>query len=177
MQQDNPKYTSNDGFIFIFRLLKHALNFWRICLKFSSNAHARFAAWHSSCFVEVQNEGEEPLSTGSNCNVRKLRRSGTGPSADRRLRANWPAELRTTGAKTTHCTVVDVSSDGANLRVESPLNGDAPLWLIVENVGPVAAQLAWQEQGRVGLRFLEKQEWVHQVSKHRFDPTAWLKSN
>ena len=117
------------------------------------------------------------MSTGSDCNIRKLRRSGTGPSADRRLRANWPAELRTNGAKTTHCTVVDVSRDGANLRVESPLNGDAPLWLIVENVGPVAAHVAWQEQGRVGLCFLEKQEWVHQVCKHRFDPTAWLKSN
>jgi len=176
MQQDEPKYTSNDGFIFIFCLLKHALNSGQICLKFSSNAQARFPAWHSSCFVEVQNEGEEPLSTGSDCNVRKLRRSGTGPSADRRLRANWPAELRTNGAKTTHCTVVDVSRDGANLRVESPLNGEAPLWLIVENVGPVAAHVAWQEQGRVGLCFLEKQEWVHQVCKQRFDATAWLES-
>lgn len=116
------------------------------------------------------------MGTGSDRNVRKLRRSGTGPSADRRMRANWPAELRTTGAKT-HCTVVDVSSDGANLSVESPLNRDAPLWLIVENVGPIAAQLAWQEQGRAGLCFLEKQEWVHQVCKQRFDPTAWLKSS
>jgi hypothetical protein len=73
--------------------------------------------------------------------------------------------------------VMDVSSDGANLLVECPLTGDAPLWLIVENVGPIAAQLAWQEESRVGLSFLEKQEWVLQVSKQRFDPAAWLKSS
>jgi hypothetical protein len=124
----------------------------------------------------IQTGGEKLLSTRSECNVRKLRRSGTGPSASRRLRANWPAELRTSGAKT-HCTVVDVSTDGANLLVESPLSADVPLWLIVENVGPIAAAVAWQEQGRAGLCFLEEQEWVHQVSKQRFDPTAWLKSN
>ena len=116
------------------------------------------------------------MSTQTTCNVRKLRRSGTGPSTGRRLRANWPAELRTNGEKS-ECMVMDVSSDGANLLVESPLSADAPLWLIVENVGPIAAQVAWQEQGRVGLCFLEEQEWVHQVSKQRFDPTAWLKGS
>jgi len=71
---------------------------------------------------------------------------------------------------------MDVSSDGANLIVEGPLSGDAPLWLIVENVGPIAAQMVWQEESRVGLCFLEEQEWVLQVSKQRFDPTAWLES-
>ena len=73
--------------------------------------------------------------------------------------------------------VMDVSSDGANLIVESPLSGDAPLWLIVKNVGPIAAQIAWRDKGRVGLCFLEEQDWVLQVSKQRFDPAAWLKSN
>jgi len=28
MQQDEPKYTSNDGFLFIFRLLKTRVKFW-----------------------------------------------------------------------------------------------------------------------------------------------------
>jgi hypothetical protein len=116
------------------------------------------------------------MSTQSNCNVRKLRRSGTGPSTGRRLRANWPAELRTNGAKA-DCMVMDVSSEGANLLIESPLSGDAPIWLIVENVGPIAASIAWQQENRVGLCFLEEQEWVFQVSKQRFDPTAWLKGN
>jgi hypothetical protein len=124
----------------------------------------------------MQNGGEQPMSTQSEGNVRKLRRSGTGPSTGRRLRANWPAELRSNGAKT-NCTVSDVSSDGANLLVESPISGDAPLWLIVENVGPIAAVLAWQEKGRAGLHFLEEQEWVFQVCRQRFDPAAWLKSN
>ena len=124
----------------------------------------------------MQNGGEQPLSTRSECNVRKLRRSGTGVSTGRRLRANWPAELRSNGAKT-NCTVADVSSDGANLLVESAIPGDAPLWLIVENVGPIAAVLAWQEKGRAGLYFLEEQEWAFQVCKQRFDAAAWLKSS
>ena len=72
---------------------------------------------------------------------------------------------------------MDVSSDGANLIVESPPSGDGRLWLIVENVGPIAAQMAWRGKGRVGLCFLEEQDWVLQVSKQRFDPAAWLKSN
>ena len=116
------------------------------------------------------------MRTQSECNVRKLRRSGTGPSTGRRLRASWPAELRSNGAKT-NCTVADVSSDGAHLLVESPISGDGPLWLIVENVGPIAAVLAWQEKGRAGLHFLEEQEWVFEVCKQRFDPAAWLKGS
>lgn len=116
------------------------------------------------------------MSARSECNVRKLRRCGTGPSTGRRVRANWPAELRTNGEKT-DCVVMDVSSYGANLLVESPLSGDAALWLIVENVGPIAAHIAWQKKSRVGLCFLEEQDWVLQVSKQRFDPTAWLKNN
>jgi hypothetical protein len=116
------------------------------------------------------------MSTQLASNVRKLRRSGTGPSAGRRLRANWPAELRTDGTKA-HCTVVDVSSEGANLLIDAPLSGDAPLWLIVENVGPIAASVAWQQENRVGLCFLEEQDWVFQASKKRFDAAAWLNSN
>lgn len=116
------------------------------------------------------------MSTQTESNVRKLRRSGTSSSTGRRLRANWPAELRTNGEKMP-CLVMDVSSDGANLIVESPLSGNAPLWLIVENVGPIAAQVAWRERSRVGLCFLEEQDWVLQVSKQRFDPAAWLKNN
>jgi hypothetical protein len=73
--------------------------------------------------------------------------------------------------------VMDVSKDGANLLVESPLSGNAPLWLIVEKVGPIAAHVAWQEKSRVGLCFLEEQDWVHQVCKQRFDPAAWLQGS
>ena len=73
--------------------------------------------------------------------------------------------------------VVDVSCDGAHLRVESPLCANAPLWLVVESIGPIEAAVVWQEQSRVGLCFLEKQEWVHQVGKRRFDPAAWLQSH
>ena len=73
--------------------------------------------------------------------------------------------------------VMDVSSDGANLLVESTLSEAAPLWLIVENVGPIAAHVAWRDESRVGLCFLEEQDWVLLACKQRFDPAAWLKGN
>jgi hypothetical protein len=151
----------------------------KMLYEFASNFHqiaGGHPGWHPSCFLGVRTEEIEPMNTQLASNVRKLRRSGTGPSAGRRLRANWPAELRTDGTKA-HCTVVDVSSEGANLLIDAPLSGDAPLWLIVENVGPIAASVAWQQENRVGLCFLEEQEWVFQASKKRFDPAAWLNSN
>src|SRR5438876_12346611 len=129
---------------FIWHLFKQSSNVRRICLNFSSNAADASRGVAPFLLRWVSKRGEQPLSARSACNVRKLRRSGTGASTGHRLRANWPAELRSNGAKT-NCTVADVSSDGANLLVESAIPGDAPLWLILENVGPIAAALAWQE--------------------------------
>jgi hypothetical protein len=105
-------------------------------------------------------------------NVRTLRRpESEGPA--RRLRANWPAEIRAGGARIA-CTVLDVSSGGAHVRVEQSPPASDRIWLLVENVGPVAAELAWQRKDRIGLRFLKDQEWVSRICKKRFDPAAWL---
>jgi hypothetical protein len=92
------------------------------------------------------------------------------------LRANWPAEIRAGGVRI-ECTVLDVSSGGAHLRVENLPPASDRIWLLVENVGPVAGELAWQHKDRIGLRFLKEQEWVTRLSKKRFDPAAWLNSD
>jgi len=109
--------------------------------------------------------------------IRRLRRPvGAAPLSGRRLRANWPGEVRIAGAKIA-CTVLDVSSGGASLKIEAAPEAGAELWLVVENVGPVAAALAWSENGRVGIRFSEEQDWVLTLCNQRFNPAAWLKTN
>jgi hypothetical protein len=93
-------------------------------------------------------------------NVRKLRRpAGSGPSADRRFLADWPAELRA-GATKLACTVIDVSSAGACLRIDHVLPRTQDLFLVVADVPPVPVAVAWREKNRLGLRFLEEQKWV-----------------
>jgi hypothetical protein len=110
-------------------------------------------------------------------NIRTLRRpDGAGPSPTRRLCANWPAEIRAGGVRIA-CTVLDVSSAGAHLRVDCVPPPSERIWLLVENVGPVAAQIAWQKRDRMGICFMKEQEWVSRLCKTRFDPSAWLNSD
>jgi hypothetical protein len=113
------------------------------------------------------------LTTASN--VRRLRRPATEASSiTRRLRANWRAELRVKGSRVP-CSVVDISGTGANLRIDYVPEGDVPVWLVVENMAPIQAEAAWRNKQNLGVRFLQEQGWVGQVSEQRFDPAAWLR--
>ena len=110
-------------------------------------------------------------------NVRHLRRpAGSNISAAaRRLRAIWPAELRVNG-KTKPCTVIDISSDGANIRLPQIPNDGESLWLIIDDAAPIAASIAWCEKGQAGLRFSEEQNWIRDLTRQRFDATAWIEA-
>jgi hypothetical protein len=107
-------------------------------------------------------------------NVRRLRRPVTANAAGRRLRANWPAELKVGGGRAA-CTVVDVSEAGANLRI-SHVPEQALVWLLIENVPPISAAVAWRGDGRAGLVFVEEQRWVGDLYRQRFNPAAWIES-
>ena len=108
-------------------------------------------------------------------NVRALRRpGGSAASAGRRFRANWPAELRGAGVRVP-CTVIDISSVGACLRLEEPPPTNETLRLIIANVPPIPATSAWRKNAFVGLRFAEEQKWVLETQSKRFDPAAWIK--
>ena len=107
-------------------------------------------------------------------NVRALRRPA-GASSGRRFRANWPAELRGGGVRVP-CTVVDVSSSGACLRIEQALPKRTQFWLIVEKVPPIPAVPTWRKANHLGLRFKTEQLWVIDSYQQRFDPAAWLKN-
>jgi hypothetical protein len=70
---------------------------------------------------------------------------------------------------------VDVSGAGANLRV-SPLPEQALVWLLIDNLPPIAASVAWRDDGHAGLAFAEEQEWVLDMSRRRFSASAWLEN-
>ena len=107
-------------------------------------------------------------------NVRTLRRpAGGAPSAGRRFRANWPAELRGAGARLV-CTVVDISSVGACLRLHDEVPNTARLRLIIGNVPPISVDQVWRKGTLLGLRFMDEQHWVLESYRKRFDPAAWL---
>ena len=106
-------------------------------------------------------------------NVRRLRRPATANAALRRLRANWPAELRVKGSRIP-CSIIDISSSGASLRIEYVPDGDVPVWLVVDKRPPIAAETAWRKRQQLGIRFLEQQDWVRELTGRRFDPAAWI---
>jgi PilZ domain len=105
-------------------------------------------------------------------NVRVLRRSpGCVPGA-RRMRANWPALLKS-GDRRAACRLIDISRDGASVAGTGPVDPDGPAWLIVNHV-PLLATVAWRKGDRIGLSFREPQRWLEQACAERFDPTAWV---
>ena len=115
------------------------------------------------------------MTVDESLNVRTLRRpAGGAPSAGRRFRANWPAELRGAGISVT-CTVVDISSAGACLRIDQAPPTSGTLRLIIGGVPPIAATGAWRKNALFGVHFLNEQSWVLDACRKKFDPTAWIK--
>jgi PilZ domain len=107
-------------------------------------------------------------------NVRALRRpAGHSVSAGRRFRANWPAELRS-GTTRTPCTVVDISSAGACIKIETPLAEASTFRLVIAGIPPIHARSAWRRKSFVGLNFSAEQDWVLRAYRKRFDPAAWI---
>jgi hypothetical protein len=108
-------------------------------------------------------------------NVRPLRGfNGKSGPGGRRLRANWPAELRFDNGRL-RCMLVDISPAGARVRFErAKVNFDAAR-LIVRNLPPIEVAVAWRRHNDLGLLFVEEQPWVTVADSERFDPTAWLK--
>jgi len=122
-------------------------------------------------------EGTRDVDKQAGLNIRTLRRpAGSGPSAARRFRANWPAELRGGGARVP-CTVVEISSGGASVKVAGAPPNAAQLWLVIDKIPPISATLAWRQRDRVGLTFAQEQNWVADSYRQRFDPAAWLRQD
>jgi hypothetical protein len=106
-------------------------------------------------------------------NIRRLRRPESELAAPgRRWKTNWPAELVAASGRLP-CIVVDISSWGAQLRIATLPAEHERVWLNLETVGTVAASVAWQRDGTVGLQFLEQQGWIRRLHAQRLDPATW----
>lgn len=78
------------------------------------------------------------------------------------------------GGERLKCTVIDLSSVGARLQVKGKVGESGHARLVIENLPPIAAALAWRRGDQVGLRFGEEQAWILDLCAQRFDPAAWL---
>jgi hypothetical protein len=114
------------------------------------------------------------LSERTAANIRPLRRPD-GAESGRRLRTGWPAELRLAGGRRIRCTVVDLSSAGARIKLDAPAVEFRQARLVIDRLPPVAAALAWRRRDQLGLTFLAEQGWVIDLCAQRFDPAAWLR--
>jgi PilZ domain len=108
-------------------------------------------------------------------NVRRIRRPSHEPtSPGRRMRANWPAELRSPSVRVA-CRVLDISVGGAKLQLQGPLPRNVTkMWLVVEPFGPIYGEPVWHRRGAIGLRFLEDHPEIARLQMRRFSATAWL---
>ncbi|HZT89030.1 MAG TPA: PilZ domain-containing protein [Stellaceae bacterium] len=117
---------------------------------------------------------DEPARAASN-NVRHLRRpAGLSGAGDRRLSVSLPGELRV-GRTRVLCTILDISNFGASVRIRNVLPDVTRTWLIIATMAPIQSEIAWRKRDRIGLRFVAEQQWVPQLVRDRFDPTAWLR--
>jgi hypothetical protein len=108
-------------------------------------------------------------------NIRRLRRPETADAAPgRRWKTNWPAELVSPAGRVP-CTVLDISSWGAQLRFDGTVVAAAKsrVWLNIECVGTIGADIVWRRDNVLGLQFLEQQAWIRRMHTHRLDPTTW----
>jgi hypothetical protein len=106
-------------------------------------------------------------------NIRRLRRPEAGDATPgRRWKTNWPAELACSAGRIA-CTVLDISSWGAQLRIDGPANVQGRVWLNVECVGTIGADIVWQRDNTIGVQFLEQQGWIRRLHAQRLDPVTW----
>ena len=110
-------------------------------------------------------------------NIRRLRRPESDHAAPgRRWKTNWPAEI-TSPAGRIACTVLDISSWGAQLRFDSVPEERERVWLVIEGIGTIAANVIWLRDGTMGVQFIEQQSWIRRLHSQRLDPATWPAAN
>jgi PilZ domain len=107
-------------------------------------------------------------------NIRPLRRPENALAAPgRRWKTNMPGELASP-AGNVPCTVLDISSWGAQLRVDQALPPQQQqVSLILEAFGAIAAEIVWQRENAVGVQFLQQQAAIRRLHMERLDPATW----
>lgn len=108
-------------------------------------------------------------------NIRRLRRPESDNGAPgRRWKTNWPAELSTPTGRA-RCTVLDISSWGARIGVEAAAGLPDRLFLVIDNIGSIAAEIVWRQADSIGLQFAEQQAWIRRLHAQQLDPASWAR--
>jgi hypothetical protein len=107
-----------------------------------------------------------------------LRRQGDDPeSIGRRIGVLWSADATTVRHKI-WSTVLDISPDGAKLRIDTVLLGQVEKFrLAVESLGPIECAPVWQYNGRLGVRFISGQPSMSQLQNLLASPPKTLALN
>lgn len=71
-----------------------------------------------------------------------------------RKRVLWAAKLAR-GAKRYDCVVVDLSLGGARIHLAQPVPKGEMVTLQLDRLGPLRAEVVWQEEQSIGLRFVD----------------------
>ena len=83
----------------------------------------------------------------------------------------WAAKL-VCGAKRYDCVVVDLSLGGACIHLAQTLEKGDLVDLILDRLGALRAEVAWQEEQSIGLRFVEDTNTVAEIIGNRLPLTA-----
>jgi PilZ domain len=93
----------------------------------------------------------------------------------------WRGMLRTS-SKVLDCRIVDVSTEGAQLRLVTPQIGPAvsvseSVMLTVEGIGRVMGRVVWQRKSSIGLNFTDPHtiaSWSAAIATHARDKRGRL---
>lgn len=83
-----------------------------------------------------------------------------------RKRVLWAAKLAR-GAKRYDCVVVDLSLGGARVHLAQLMNKGEVVTLKLDRLGPLRAEVVWQEEQSLGLRFVDDAKTIADMIGNR----------
>jgi hypothetical protein len=83
-----------------------------------------------------------------------------------RKRVLWAAQLAR-GSKRFDCVVVDLSLGGARIHLSQPVTKGEMVILVLDRLGSLRAEIVWQEEQSIGLRFVEDAKTIADMIGNR----------
>ena len=79
-----------------------------------------------------------------------------------RKRVLWAAHLMVANRRF-DCVVVDLSLGGARLHYSEPVSKGEQVTLVLERIGSLEAEVVWQEERSIGLRFTDEPQRISEL--------------
>lgn len=83
-----------------------------------------------------------------------------------RKRVLWAAKLAR-GAQRYDCVVVDLSLGGARIHLTQPMTKGETVTLKLDRLGLLRAEVVWQEEQSIGLRFVDDAKSIADIIGNR----------